>query len=673
MTEQPLIRAHHKKLIVMTILLLQFCLAAWSSWSKSPVYDEPNHLKYGRQIVEQFDFSRISNSKMPVSALNAVTEKAGGMLFPNAGHRARRLFSRLPTLFMAVGITLVVWLWVRRLWGDRAGLAALCMAAFDPNILGHGRWVTTDVPLTFFTILILWQCHLWVQDRRFSRGLICGVCAGGMLLAKFSALVFLPFVILAGLTVFVKEAITADESRYRAIFMGAAKTVAICAVVWVVLWAGYGFQGMDTRAGDPVWKSPDVIAITDAFSRAILPLPGPYLQGLDWCSHDDDLPVQVYFCGKIFTDPVRGYFPLLMMLKTPLGILLIWFLALVTLRLRDNKHTGIGFSLGPAFIYFLAVVFLLRSQLGIRFMLPVYPLMHVFAARIFSGDARFRLLRIPATAALVWAVLSSLSFFPHFLPYCNELTGGRLGFYRYFADSNSDWGQDREVVGEMDWSGFPEPVSLDPDHPVCGTLCVSINKLVGILGDRRTYRWLRESYAPADHVGYSYLIYNVPHADTRKRLSAREIVPLRVGPDPGEPGFREVIVEGTGQNRYTRSRQVDSIPVLPGNTSYTRYRSPFTLEWDGFIFPDQPMRLLLSTVSDGGSQILINKALVVDNRGGYGARPAAGLVSLQPGIYHLIVNYENRGGDRLFRFRMADPDHPDQPLDLPVYVPQNKF
>ena len=43
---------------------------------------------------------------------------------------------------------------------------------------------------------------------------------------------------------------------------------------------------------------------------------------------------------------------------------------------------------------------------------------------------------------LLWYAFSSISVFPHYLSYFNELVGGPKSGYEYVVDSNCDWGQD---------------------------------------------------------------------------------------------------------------------------------------------------------------------------------------------------------------------------------------
>ncbi len=59
---------------------------------------------------------------------------------------------------------------------------------------------------------------------------------------------------------------------------------------------------------------------------------------------------------------------------------------------------------------------------------------------------------------------------------------------------------------------------------------MAANDLVGIRDPER-YRWLRENFAPIEHVGYSYLLFRVPEERLREVL-ARPPVSLGAAPEP---------------------------------------------------------------------------------------------------------------------------------------------
>ena len=64
-------------------------------------------------------------------------------------------------LVLAAGDFAVLAWWVRRRFGSRVALIALALFAFEPNLIAHGRYVTTDMlfAFTFFLASIAWNCR----------------------------------------------------------------------------------------------------------------------------------------------------------------------------------------------------------------------------------------------------------------------------------------------------------------------------------------------------------------------------------------------------------------------------------------------------------------------------------------------------------------------------------
>jgi hypothetical protein len=99
-------------------------------------------------------------------------------------------------------------------------------------------------------------------------------------------------------------------------------------------------------------------------------------------------------------------------------------------------------------IIYLGISAFSKSQIGIRHILPVFPFIYILVSiriknwidsrkPIFSKRTALLLILF----LLVWYGASSLSSFPHYLSYFNELIGGSKNGYHYVVDSNVDWGQ----------------------------------------------------------------------------------------------------------------------------------------------------------------------------------------------------------------------------------------
>jgi hypothetical protein len=90
----------------------------------------------------------------------------------------------------------------------------------------------------------------------------------------------------------------------------------------------------------------------------------------------------------------------------------------------------------------LGIVMAGNVNMGVRHVLPIYPLLVVLAAAGASTLlSRSRLAAGIAVALIALHLFSSLRSAPGQLSYANELAGGSNNLYKYLDDSNLDWGQ----------------------------------------------------------------------------------------------------------------------------------------------------------------------------------------------------------------------------------------
>jgi hypothetical protein len=108
-------------------------------------------------------------------------------------------------------------------------------------------------------------------------------------------------------------------------------------------------------------------------------------------------------------------------------------------------------------LLFFGVMTRAPVNIGVRYVLPVYPLLFVLASRvvtIFTGRAWA--MPCLVVLALMFTAVSTLRVMPHQLAYFNELVGGPEQGYRYLSDSNVDWGQDlKRVKAFTEQEGVP--------------------------------------------------------------------------------------------------------------------------------------------------------------------------------------------------------------------------
>ncbi len=170
-----------------------------------------------------------------------------------------------------------------------------------------------------------------------------------------------------------------------------------------------------------------------------------------------------------------------------------------------------------------------KISIGIRYILPLYPFLIVYASKLLSLK-KGRILNALIILLCIWYLVGTASICPHYLAYFNELVGGPDNGYKYLADSNLDWGQDlkglkgytveRKIKGiKLSYFGTAEPDYYSLDYrPVSeseahkcspGIYVVSVNNLLNIFSrDKDRFSWLKK-YKPKDKIGYSIFVYEI--------------------------------------------------------------------------------------------------------------------------------------------------------------------
>ena len=252
-----------KRWFAVAAILLFFALALGSLVDDSPTMDEQNHIARGLAFLYTGD-PRFSVEHPPLAnVLSALPlhfmldvqlpldhpswehpqgwyEFADLMLWQYNQDVTRMVFlARLPIVFLTIGLALAAFQFARGLWGARAGLFAFFFLLFDPNILAHGRYATTDVGGSLFVVLAMWCVwQLWQVPHWNALRLLAAALALGLAFAtKLSALAFGPiFIVMALLPLYP------GAKGWRAVVRRLAQLAAAGLLALVVVWAIFGFE-----------------------------------------------------------------------------------------------------------------------------------------------------------------------------------------------------------------------------------------------------------------------------------------------------------------------------------------------------------------------------------------------------------------------------------------------
>jgi len=478
-----------------------------------------------RTVEGGWDVRALDASKMPVSALNALPGKIASH-FPTV-NRVQKYFgnlsvARFVTVLTSLLLGYLCFYWSRQVYGFGAGLFTLFLFSFEPNLIAHSQLITTDLYSAATMTLALYTSWRYSLAKDIGHAVAMGVAVGLSMLTKYSAVflwILIPVILLlAELRHLIKLIRAKDGRAIRGVgrqFLAHGCVAMFIAVL--VINAGYLFNRTLTPLHEYHFKSELLQSIQSGLSPARfirVPLPYPYLEGLDLSSFEERTGFgygRVYLLGQLSREGFPGYYFLAFMFKVPLAIQALCILAALSFAARwkngDFRKAEL-FLLVPLLFFTVYFNFFFRAQNGIRFLLLIFPCIFVFCGSViprWSTVNRSRQLGVLALGS--YLVISVLSYFPHYIPYLNELVYDRRSAYKLLADSNIDWGQSEGYLRR--YLEKNPAAHVHPEKPVSGRIIVDINHLTGVVGDPVRYEWLRENLSPVATIAHAYLVYDV--------------------------------------------------------------------------------------------------------------------------------------------------------------------
>jgi len=333
----------------------------------------------------------------------------------------------------------------RCLGGRRAGVLALILFAFSPDLLAHGGLVTTDLSAALATIAVVFFCLRYCRHRSALGLLLVCLSVSLLFLSKFNALYFLilvPVMLFAG-----HKACLNNEGIRPAPSRVICELLLIFLFSWVLLCGVYRFEGLFVPIHGYPLKSGLLAALQSYMPWMPVPLPSAYFHAIDLQLYDASRPWLCYLFGHVTLEKNIWYYPICLLFKSPLALLVLLAICPLITRWRPAL-----WSLIPGLFYFLIFLVMPGKQYGFRLMLPAECLFIVFIGtalarprpKALTGRAGLFLSAI-LVVLVVWYSADTLRAYPHYISYFNELVGGpgvpNQG-YKILADSNLDWGQD---------------------------------------------------------------------------------------------------------------------------------------------------------------------------------------------------------------------------------------
>jgi len=475
-------------LCLLALQLVHVARATSSSW------DEAHHLFDGYTIWKSHDY-RLNPEVPPFIKMTAAlpllpmqlkvppdqgrpnqTEAfldGKAFVWGNGGDRV--LFpARMMCAVFALALGLLIYLWAEEMFGFVAGLFALAMFVFDPNVLANGAMVTTDVGAAFCFVAAMYSFYRYCRTPGWVRLGVAGVALGLALSAKYTGIFLVPMLVL----VVMAEGWMARD--WRVLWRRVGALVAVALVAWLVVWSFYGFRYKAAPAGEDI-NPPLAKYLTQMHDQRdarllrglakVKLLPEGYIWGLE-NTKETEWDDPSYFWGKVYRHGNWEYFPVALLIKSTLAFLILVALVPVAWMwgLRGRRREMV-FLLVPVGVY-LAISMSSSMDIGARHLLPVWAFLYVLiggtAMVLLDRDVRWGFLLV---GLLGWQVVTSVRVSPAYMAYGNEAWGGPAKVDRYLGDANTDWGQQLKAVKKyLDerhitncWFAYFPDGSIDPE------------------------------------------------------------------------------------------------------------------------------------------------------------------------------------------------------------------
>ena len=343
--------------------------------------------------------------------------------------------ARFPIIACCVFGTWSLFRVAQKTYGTFNGLIAATFWAFSPWTLAYGSLVTPDIPLTVAGISAAVSIKHTFQNPVWGNVIWCSLINCICVLCKMSWLV-----VIIGLII---QVIYLNVRRHNLQLL--LKSISAVLVGIVFLQASYSFEGISKPRRQYDFHSRTMQTVFSTHGVHLLEsmpliLPTQLLLGLDAQLIDQEIlgsNIPNYFLGEWRSRGWYQYYVVGLVFKdTPffLILLLIGLSSFAWLRKSAEWHI-----LWPGFL----VLCLVSQQTGfnhhLRYAIPVIPSMIIVAVRWLRPCRKHVFFVLPMCGG---SILCMAMIFPRPYAYFNEVVGGAYEGWRYFGNSNLDWGQD---------------------------------------------------------------------------------------------------------------------------------------------------------------------------------------------------------------------------------------
>jgi hypothetical protein len=515
---------HPYKKIIVLLLLIYVCVQCYCLQQLSVNYDEGLFAGYGVTILKMQGEKNVLkyDSQLPITAINMLPRAVEQIIHPGLKKTGEQdiVRGRYLSLLAAVILALTVYSWSSRLYGEKAGLFSFIIFLICPNFLAHGVFVSSDIFASLFMALSFFFLWRFSQNMRVQHFLLTSCFVALAQVSKYSMvhlLLLVPVLLIAWF--FLKRRVMGKQNfKLRGLVYW---LFLFAAINWFVISAAHLFYGMFIPLNDYQFRSDFFIHFQQFFSTfgkfIPVPLPKGYVQSMDMVIYLENLGAgkpgssqgAFYIAGHSSMHGFWYYYMVVFLYKLPLPLLALLLLSVIFYCKKwdaDMLLKNEIYLLVPVLYFFVYMNFFYSTQIGIRHIIIILPLLYVFIGFLFCQMQSVTRMYI-CYGLVICQFVSVFSYFPHFLPYTNELIIDKKMVYKKIADTNICYGEGRKYL-EKYLSANPGAIYM-PGNVVPGMIVMEINEMLDLdISTVGKYDWV-SGLIPVDHIHSQYLVFNV--------------------------------------------------------------------------------------------------------------------------------------------------------------------
>jgi len=472
-------------IVILFIFLIFSLLLTTSSIKESPSGDELAHIFSGYSYVKtgewRFnlehpplikDLSGMSlrffeNPVFPNELFNNIKagfwgwqwEMGGKLIYEINNNSDLLLFlARFPVMVLSLIFLVIIFIVTKKYYGVKGALAASILYAFSPNIIAHSRYVTTDIGISLFYFLSVITLVMFLEERSRRNLIFFMLSLFGSLITKFSFVTLFPtlFVIFLAHPFWsekkpkelFKNYWTAIKPLLFAVFGALVLTIIFLELHTLKM----SYQEVKMVITDYIPSNIyNVQKILLEMAKIVKGLP-LYLTGFLYVTKHSLDGHTAYLWGKLYNQGLWYYFPTVFFAKTQLVFFALsgfW----IFLMAKTKKMNFIEFSAIIGVVIYFGMSITNKMNIGVRHLLPIYPLLFLLLGGIFTKLDIFgqkkKVMEIIIWVLLGIYALEAIMVFPYYTQYTNQIITNPKVRYKYFVDSNLDWGQSLKELGKI--------------------------------------------------------------------------------------------------------------------------------------------------------------------------------------------------------------------------------